>query len=241
MTKVAIFDTETTGFDPKTEQVIESAYIELVDLPPSHLGVIDIASCDTNMRRYRPDVPIQFGAQAVHHILAEDLEGCPHPSTLSLPVDLDYIIGHNIDFDCSHIGNPDFKRICTLAISRYMFPDLDSHNQSAMLYYIARLYGIESVVREALKNAHCAGDDVINCARLLRFLVKEALANGMLKEDSWEALYEFSELARIPTVMGFGKHKGDKIRDVPRSYVQWYRRQDETDPYYIKAFNMAGL
>lgn len=241
MIKAIVFDTETTGFNPLTEQIIESAYIELVDLPPSYLSAIDIASCDTHLQRYCPDVPIQLGAQAVHHILAEDLVDCPHPMTLTLPVDVDYIIGHNVDFDCGHIGNPDFKRICTLALSRYMFPELESHNQSAMLYYIARLYGLELVVREALKNAHCAGDDVINCARLLRFLVKEALANGMLKEDSWEALYELSELARIPTVMGFGKHKGDKIRDVPRSYVQWYRRQDETDPYYLKAFAAAGL
>jgi exodeoxyribonuclease X len=41
--------------------------------------------------------------------------------------------------------------------------------------------------------------------------------------------------------MGFGKYKGTPIKDIDSGYVSWYRRQADTDPYYLKAFKMAGF
>ena len=42
-------------------------------------------------------------------------------------------------------------------------------------------------------------------------------------------------MARIPTVMTFGKHKGMVIKDVPRDYVRWLLGQPDVDPYLRQA------
>lgn len=48
-------------------------------------------------------------------------------------------------------------------------------------------------------------------------------------------LWEASELARIPKVMSFGKHKGVEIKDVPPDYKRWLKSQPDVDPYLLKA------
>jgi hypothetical protein len=40
--------------------------------------------------------------------------------------------------------------------------------------------------------------------------------------------------------MSFGKHKGKPIREVDAGWVAWYRRQEDTDEYLLKAFKLAG-
>jgi hypothetical protein len=74
-------------------------------------------------------------------------------------------------------------------------------------YHLAR-----DRARELLKNAHSAMADVHNCLIILQHILLR-----MQPEESatWEAIWCRSELARIPTVMTFGKHKGMPIKDVP--------------------------
>lgn len=238
-----IFDTETTGIDKEKDQIIEAAYVQLPDTPA---GLMEATSPDDfphYHERFHPSVPISLGAQATHHIIAEDLAGCRHPDDFELPDGVRVIIGHNIDFDIGFVGEAacdGIRRVCTLALSRYLFPDKDSHTQSAMLYLIARRAGRESAMRERLRKAHAALDDVRNNAILLNFLLREAAKAGH-PVCTWEEVHALSETARIPIVMGFGKHKGTPIAQVEASYVRWYRGQAETDPYYLEAFKRAGF
>ena len=238
--KIALFDTETTGTDDKEDQIIEAAYLMLPDNPADF-----IASASDELphyhERFKPSTPIKLGAQAVHHIVAGDLGGCRPSEAFKLAEhEVDLLIGHNIDFDWRMAGKPDVQRIDTLALSRFLLADKDSHTQSAMLYLIARRQGREDAMRKRLRNAHAALDDVRNCAILLKFLLQLA-AKAEHDVSSWEAVHALSETARIPTVMGFGKHKGAAIKDVDPSYVRWYRGQAETDPYYLEAFKRAGF
>lgn len=234
--KTLIFDTETTGVDPEVDQIIEAAWLEMPERPYQLKGSDDPSCC----QRFKPSVPISYGAQAVHNIITSDLAGCPDSSEFALPGDVSYLIGHNVDFDWRFAGEPAVNRICTLAISRFLFPEEGSHTQSAMLYKLARRSSRESAMRERLKNAHAALDDVRNCKILLMFLLEQAMDAGHAC-DTWEEVWKLSETARIPTVMGFGKHKGTPIGQVDPSYVQWYRRQAETDPFYLEAFKRAGF
>jgi exodeoxyribonuclease X len=48
---------------------------------------------------------------------------------------------------------------------------------------------------------------------------------------TWEDLWQVSEVARIPSVFSFGKHKGTPIKDAPLDYIEWMLRQDDIDPY----------
>jgi exodeoxyribonuclease X len=90
-----------------------------------------------------------------------------------------------------------------------------------------------------LKNAHSAAADIalcfhVFCCALLTIQTETPLT-------SWGAIWRLSEAARMPKKMDFGKHRGLPIAEVPRDYVDWYRGQDDTDPYLIKAFQNAGL
>ena len=90
MTKAVIFDTETTG--RKDPIIIEGAWLELKSVDPFKLG---LSFC----QRYNPGKPIELGALATHHIYDEELIQCPPAKSFSLPSDVEYIIGHNIDYD----------------------------------------------------------------------------------------------------------------------------------------------
>jgi exodeoxyribonuclease X len=176
---------------------------------------------ETYEQRFRPTKPIELGALAMHHIMDEDLADMPGSNTFALPGDVTHLIGHNIDYDWMVAGCPNVRRICTLALSRYLFPTIDSHTQSAMLYHFER-----ATARQNLSGAHSALADVRNCHRVLGYLV--ALLPGI---QTWDDLWQASETARVPTVMSFGKHKGELIRNVPKDYKLWLLKQADTDSY----------
>lgn len=211
-----LFDTETTG--SKDAEIIEAAWLELSD--PINLTVLA-----TFEQRYRPSKPIELGALAIHHIYDEELVNCPPHTDFRLPDDTRYLIGHNIDYDWNVAGKPHVKRICTLALARYFYPDLDSHSQSAMLYYIRR-----NVARDRLRQAHSALADVQNCLIILEHFIERA---GDI--ETWGDLWQLSERARIPSIMPFGKHKGLPVAQVPDDYKAWLLRQQDIDPYLIQA------
>lgn len=215
MSKTIIFDTEATGI--KDPVLIEAAWIELESLDP--LTVVRPFE-----QRYNPGKPITLGALATHHIMDEELVGCPPASSFSLPDDIEYIIGHNIDFDWEVIGKPEVKRVCTLALARKIWPDLDSHNQSALLYHLER-----KSARLQLRNTHSALIDVGICAVILNHI------RHQLNVKTIEDLYAESEKARTPTTMPFGRHKGVLLSDVPSDYKQWLLGQGDIDPYLRKA------
>ena len=156
----------------------------------------------------------------------EELVDCPRAADFTLPGHVDFIIGHNVDFDWEVIGRPDIKRICTLALARKLWPDLDSHNQSALMYYLER-----ATAREQLRNTHSAIADVGVCAVILDHICQE------LGIKTVEDLHAESEKARTPTTMPFGKHKGVLLSDVPSDYKQWLLTQGDIDPYLRKALS----
>ena len=215
MPKTIIFDTETTGKNDPT--LIEAAWIKLD-------GVKPFSTSEKFNQRYNPLKPIELGALATHHILDEELQDCPDYTEFTLPANTEYIIGHNVDYDWNIVGQPDIKRICTVALSRRLWPELDSHNQSALLYFVDR-----HNAREKLKNAHSALADVENCA----FILEKIIAK--LGVTTIEELWKISEQARVPTHMPFGKHKGVAIANIPRDYKTWLLNQDNVDAYLRKA------
>ena len=207
-----IFDCETTGLNEP--ELIEAAWLELSSILPT------IFVGNGFNQQYKPSKPIEIGALATHHIMDEDLVNCPSSSSFSLPDGIQYLIGHNIDFDATVIGNPNIKRICTLALARKAWPELGSHTQSALMYFLYRTHA-----REKLKNAHSAKADVLICASILKALVRHFGITTI------EGLYDASELARIPTHMSFGKHKGCALTELPADYKRWLVGQSDLDPY----------
>jgi exodeoxyribonuclease X len=224
---ILILDTETTG---KIEPIeaIEIAYIPLDKETFKPIGEFE--------NRYLPSKPIEYGAMATHHIVMSDLKDCEPSGSFTLKPEVEYLIGHNIDFDWKVIGSPNVKRICTLALARYLLPDLDSHTQSALMYYY-----IGPGARNFLKETHSALADVRNCYTVLANLIIDSVNSKDLTIDwTLEDLYNLSEKARIPTKITFGKHAGTLIKDLPWDYKQWMLKEEiknpgNFDPYLIKA------
>lgn len=177
------------------------------------------------------DERISYASMAVHHILESDIAGQPHYSSFQLPAETQYIIGHNIDYDIRTIAQcgvntTPIKAICTLALARHAWPDIEAHNISALIYHISQ--GSEQA-RTMLKGAHRADADIILTANILMHILH------VLNIQDIESLYAASEQARIPHSLNFGKHRGTKIADLPKDYVQWLLRQEDLDPYLRKA------
>jgi exodeoxyribonuclease X len=220
-----VFDTETTGREAST--IIEAAWLAMN--PDFTNQGPEGAYCE----RFLPPatVEMEWGAIATHHILPHELLGCRPSRDFSLPLNLEYMVGHNIDFDWEVAGKPEVKRICTLALSRWLWPDMDGHSQSA-LYYWFNSHNDESLedARTTLRGAHSAVVDVGICHFILETEILEIRDRGIAC-DTFEQLWELSETARIPTKMPFGKHKGEFINALPPSYKSWLLKQEDMDPY----------
>ena len=173
--------------------------------------------------------PIALGALATHHILETDIAEKPSFDTFKMPQGVQYLIGHNIDYDITAIQKcqPDFtvKGICTLALCRMVWPELP-HTLSAMYYHV--MDDLE-LARKHLRHAHNAKADIYFTGVILKTLVEQLGIKDM------NSLFIMSESARIPKYITFGKHKGAAIKDLDPSYVTWLLRQDDLDPYLRKA------
>ena len=224
----AIFiDTETTGLDDcDVIQLATSVPLATPQPPFSHLPVMS--------QLFAPTKPISIGAMATHHIIESDLAGAARwPGKWTPPGGVQWLIGHGVDFDWKAIGTPNVKRIDTLALSRGLWPDLESHALGALLYFLLP----HEQARELLRSAHSADQDVLLCAILLAEIL------GRRPMHTWDEVWVASEQARIPTRMPLGKYgpkdgmpgmRIDELRHRDPNYVEWCLRQD-FDPYLLKA------
>lgn len=235
-----IFDTECTGLGDDRE-IIEAAWLrpsQQEDLAgPADAIPLDGWQDEVWSQRYRPAGRIDYGAMAVHHILPDELEDCPPSSEFALPAGIEYIVAHNVDFDWEAAGKPNVKRICTCAMARWVWPDADSHSQSALIYL---LLGPTAETRELLKGAHGALTDVENNARLL-----DCILAARPEITTWSQLYEYSEACRIPRVMPIGEKQGvkgltlDEAVEMDGGFVDWCLRQSFVDDYLKRGLREA--
>lgn len=222
MTEAIIIDTETTGVDKP----------DVLELAWSAFEFNASAAVAGGHVFFMPEKEIELGALATHHILLEDLHGCiPSTRVGDHTPKASYWIGHNVDFDWRVLGEPrDVKRICTLAMARSIWPKLDSHKLTAMIYFTQ---GRTPAVRERVKQAHGAAADIELCRSLLLYITE---AEGL---KTLPDLWAFLEDCRIPKLMTFGKYKGQPVSAVDKGWANWYARQDDTDPYLITALKKA--
>lgn len=247
--KAAILDTETTGL--KEPVPVEVAYIDvskLFEVPYIHRNPYSPFDKVFEYRQlFDPQKPIEFGAMATHHITNEDVAGRDPYTAFELP-NVEYLIGHNIDFDWSviqtcaetelnvvkgdvkeiRIIHNEPKRICTLAIARYLYPEIDSHKLTAMLYALDLPYAIDHA-----QHAHSALDDVWMTYHLLKIMLPKT------KSTNFEELYQFSEMARTPKIITFGEYDGSEIKDLPYHYNQWLLTEGNIDKYLRKALELT--
>lgn len=161
-----IVDTETS--DLNTE-VVELAFL------PFYLNRAIVMS-DLVVKRYNPGRPIAFGAQKVHGISDSMVRNAPSHTTLRLPVDRGFIVGHNISYDIrcirlSGFNMDNFIPICTLKLARVAFLGLDSYKLTQVTAWLASRDGDD--ISQWLNKAHSASADVALTHYLLDKIIKE--------------------------------------------------------------------
>ncbi|WP_342051358.1 MULTISPECIES: 3'-5' exonuclease [unclassified Cupriavidus] len=242
-----IFDTETTG--KKSPGLVEAAWIpmpypgSIAELATQLVG--NARAPGIAAHRFNPGKAIEYGAMATHHITNEEVAHCPPASTFRLPGTVSYLIGHKIDYDIGVIdaaapgeGYGEIKGIDTLALAQRLWPECDSHTQSALLYFL-----MPEVAKSLSMRAHDAAVDVGINLRIANRIIQELQRRGALHPEgdwSFDDLWEISEIARVPELMPFGKHQGTPISEVPQSYWDWYFRQPDVDPYLERAYREGG-
>lgn len=214
----AILDTETTGViqqatvdnpSPQLPEVIQLAYMVFND---------DGQLVHEEEKLYKPTRPIEKEAMAVHGITNKMVEDAPSVLTLAVPK-VDYMVAHNTDFDYTVLGSPSAtKPVCTLMLSRNLFPEFKQHKLGTLMYYLFD----EEEARRVTANAHDAMSDVKMCYMLLD-KIKERYKEKFGKEAGIEDLYQLSEEQRLKeaSTIRFGKHKGKTIEEVGKEDMGW--------------------
>ncbi len=202
--RAIFYDTETTGIRPDKDRVIE------------------IAAYDPEQdRRFEklvnPGCPIPPDATSIHHITNEMVASAPSFAEVGAEF-IDFcsgevvLIAHNNDsFDLHFLRNefarhslqmPSWKFFDTLKWARRYRPDLPRHT----LQFLREIYGISA------NNAHRALDDVIILEQVFKFMTDD-----LTMDDVYTILNRPRSIQHMP----FGKHQGQPLSQVPRTYVQW--------------------
>ena len=230
-----ILDTETTGLiDP---HMTEAAY-SIVDIIDGKVIVLQ----EPRSKRFNPMKEISLGSMATSHICDEDVANETPHTEFKLSSSVDYLIGHNIDYDMQVLKNAGVthtpKLICTQAMVSHLLPTLESHKLVALLYHFHK-----DIARQQARQAHAAIADIYFTQLVLGSLIDLANSQGHAITDV-ASLYDFSQMARVPTHMSFGKHKGAAIADLAATsdgagYLKWLLKQDSVDPYLAQACQQA--
>ncbi len=219
--KNAVFnvcDTETTGFDPNTDKVVEIASIHTM------LGS-DFLACRAAF--VKPGIPIPEAASNCHHIYDEDVaDARPIEDVASEMLGGDVFVAHNLAFDQAFVPGAEFMPgLCTMRLARQLWPTAPS----ATLQSLREALNLSCPEAEGFA-PHRAGADAIVAA----YLLKHELAEYLSRQENPEAatVEDLIAFANRPVLQGtvrFGKHKGQKWATVPRSYLRWLQAKDDLD------------
>lgn len=208
--KALLFDTETASIEGG---VCELAIIEIdeqANILNSFESLID------------PERPISSAAGGVHGIRDEDVAHKPTMAECMARdgnpfIDPDLLlIGYNVKFDIRmvkpHLPEK-FRSMCLMRLAKNLWPEMENHQLQTLVYHFRLEKG----------PAHRAMGDVIATNNLLKLMLTQT---GL----SFAGLFKLSQQPlSLETRMAFGKHKGDKLKDLPLSYVRWLCSQADMD------------
>lgn len=209
---VDVFDTETASLEGGVCEIAIARINENFEVVWEAQSLID------------PEREITPSSMGIHHITNEMVRDEP---TLSQFMELQgypfrrdelVVAGHNTDFDCRMVAAelPQlYRKICTFRLARNLWPDNENHKLQTLRYQFRLDAG----------TAHRAMGDVLAAVNLLRLCAQKA-------DTDLPGLIELCKKPMSPeTKIGFGKHRGTKLKDLPSSYVSWLlNKADNLDP-----------
>ncbi len=212
MPRPIYYDTETTGIRPDKDRIIE-------------IAAFDPYENRTFEKLINPGMPIPAEASAIHNITNEMVAEAPSFAQIGLEFvefcqgDTVLIAHNNDNFDVHFLRNeyarhglemPAWKFIDSLKWARRYRADLPRHT----LQSLRELFDIPA------NNAHRALDDVI---------VLEKVFSNLIDDLSIAQVYSLLNKPRVIQHMPFGKHQGQPLKQVPKSYLAWLQSSGAFD------------
>lgn len=207
-----VIDTETTGLDHKTEQLIEIAGVRLEN------GEV----VDRFTTLVKPTVPVRRSSFKIHNISEEMLEDAPSIEEV-LPKFLEFMgdrpfVAHNAVFDYSFLSAAHKKvfhkrwtvtKIDSLEMYRSVFPEEHSHGLSSLL----DRFGFESHV------SHRALDDAENLAKVFPRLAELYRQKYYWQYSQFENIpYLLERYHRLQKTMSTLQGEMGDLRDIFKLY-----------------------
>lgn len=223
-----VFDAETTGTDKRRDQIIELC---------AQFGLESGAPC--RIWRFRPTIPISPGAQAVHGITMDDLEGCPGFAEVASEVRAvferaEVLVGYNVAFDID-ILQEELRRAGSAPLDLADKKIIDAFRLWQQCEPRSLQDAHRRFVGDEFEAAHSARADVEATGRVLE---------GMLRHFGLPG--DWAEVARVceperafwigpsrhvrwdeagRAVLGFGKHRGRPLGEIAggreSGYLEW--------------------
>ncbi|HVK87659.1 MAG TPA: 3'-5' exonuclease [Kofleriaceae bacterium] len=239
--RIVVFDSETTGTDRTRDQVIElCVQYGLDDGAPSRVW------------RIKPSVPIHPGAQAVHGITMEQLEGCPTFAAVADEIaavfaEAEIVVGYNLTFDIDML-QAEYARIGKPMLDFASKKIIDAFRLWQQFEPRSLQHAHQRFVGKEFAAAHTASADVAATGRVLAGMLRHFKLEGecegsidweqvATKADplgaqraSWVGPSRHLRWENEVIVLGFGKYMGTAVHELAagpdRSFLRWVIEKD---------------
>jgi DNA polymerase III epsilon subunit-like protein len=215
-----VVDTETTGKNFQTAEIIESGFV----IRENNDWVIF-------QELHKPvNTPIPPSVESICYITNKMVEDKPSfvdsKDTFQSVMDGftdGYVIGHNYFYDMKVLQNHGISlpgdSICTWRMARKLFNGVESIEETNLPYL---RFALELDIPLELR-CHRAGNDSFITAKLLEVLVDLMEESNLIDKDQpyGPQIMHWAAEPIIYDRMPFGKHKGELMVDVPHSYWTW--------------------
>lgn len=220
-------DTETTSSTPEEAKPIEACF----SFFNQNYQLMTITE------RFNPHCHIPAESSAVHFITDADVQDKQdfdqwfdrmRPFFMTRK----YSVGHNFKYDTDvmrYAANQnlpfpevfdDNHVLCTLKLAKKLYGNDPTFANMKLSYLWFRLGLNETTDRNIVP--HAAEDDVYMTWLVYQHLHNEMLARGIITEDStFDDIIAFQNTPNLLVTWPFGKYKGEKLEDVPISYLEW--------------------
>ncbi len=230
-TSFSVIDFETTGTSPPSSRAIEVGIVRI-----ENLEIVD-----TFQSFFNPGISIPPFISQLTGIENEDLIDAPKFENVATEIKEfisdSVLVGHNLQFDYAFLKSefnqaniilPNLEQICTLKLSRRLFPELKSKSLGNMAKHL----------RVRHKNVHRALSDATVTAKILLKLI-----NKLNDEYNSEALSDLVAFQNTPSVSKsfrlVKKKLIDDIASLPDTPgVYFFRDTREKIIYIGKAKNL---
>ncbi len=174
---------------------------------------------DSKCSLINPEMEIPIASMAVHHITNEMVKEAPKMEDVWPSFqegEFQAMAAHNAQFDFSFLKT-EMPTLCTFRLARHLWPELESHKNQHLRYYLKVDVDSDMPMHRALGDATVSA---LALQKMLKIAIEEKEVNEL------EGLIKWIQEPVLLNTCWFGKHRGQKWAGVPIDYLQWMKKNN---------------